>query len=333
VQAFLFILCLGLARAETPPPATGKEAKPTIDHLCGPLPVRSLRWTPKQGPLHVTGTVVVGPGRKLELAAGTQVLIEPGNLCSDSAKPDEGTAFSVEGGTFLVQGVPGRPVVFRPGTAGTSLAWEGIRVLGAREGTVDLSWTEVHRAQVGVTFATGTGWIRHAALEDCGIGVAALNGATPWIHHCAFGRSVASDIVSSRSAPFIQSCLFLDGNGDAIRFEGVGLARVETSCFWGHRGAALVRGPAGLGGWKNDTTPDRFGNWHRDPILRGSPLDQALTERRRKELSNAPWWKPRRLPDNPPGSGPWALSAFSPLLEKGDSRRGAHSDIGLWGGR
>jgi hypothetical protein len=331
VQAFVLILALGMVSEE--PPAAAKPARPAIDHLCGPLPVRDLRWTPRQGPLRVTGTVVIGPGRKLEIAAGTQVLVGPGNLCPDSARPQEGTAFSVEGGTFLVQGRPGRPVVFRPTAEGTHLAWEGIRVVGARAGAVDLSWLELHRAQVGATFGAGTGWIRHAAIEDCGIGIAALDGAAPWIHHCAFGRSVATDIVSSRSAPFVQSCLFLGSRGDAIRFDGVGLARVETSCFWGYRGAAFVRGPSDLGRWKNDTTPDRYGNWHRDPVLKGSPLDRDMAERRRKALSDAPWWKPRRMPEDPPGSGPWALSPFSPLLEKGDSRHGARSDIGLWGGR
>lgn len=323
---------MGLLGA-TDPPSTGKGAKPVIDHLCGPLPVKSLRWTPKQGPLNVTGTVIIGPGRKLEIAAGTQVLIGSDNLCPDSARPDDKTSLSVEGGTLLVQGAPGRPVVFRPTAGGSSLAWEGIRVVGAAKDSVDLSWVELHRAKVGATFSSGTGWIRHAAIEDCGIGIAALNGATPWIQHCAIGRSVVADIVSARSAPLIQSCLFLGGGGDAIRFDGVGLARVETSCFWGHRGKVFVRGPAGMGGWKNDTMPDQFGNWHRDPIVRGSTLDLDLARRRQKDLAVAPWWKPRRLPDNPPGSGPWALSAFSPLLGKGDARYGVHSDIGLWGGR
>ena len=305
--------------------------------LCGPLGVRFLGWGPNLGPLHISGTVVLGPGQTLEIDAGTTVLASPDAVCADSAHAGEGTGLLVTGGSLLVRGTPGHPVVFRPSIPGKDFGWGGIRVEQAVEGAVDLAWLEVHRATTGVSFVAGAGEMRHGAVVDCGIGIAVLSGAAPRILHCVVDRSLLADVVSERSAPLFRSCLFLDGHGDGLRFQGTGIARVETSCFWGHLGAQVVRGPEGLGSWKSDTLPDRFGNWRRDPGLRGSALDRAATETRRIEVAAAPWWKHQRMPEPPWGSGPWALSAFSPLLgagERGLCRipSGMRCDIGLWSG-
>jgi len=305
--------------------------------LCGRLPVDDLHWWPDLGPLHISGSVVVGPGQVLGLAAGTLVLTSAQPTCGDSSGSQGGTTVSIAGGSFFVRGTPSHPVVFRPAAADQGLSWGGIRVEQAEEGTVDLQWLEIHRARTGATFVAGTGEIRHAVFEDCGIGIAALEGAAPRISHSVVGGSAVADVVSELSAPLFRSCLFVDGSGDGIRFRGTGLARVETSCFWRHGGETVVRGPQGLGGWTNDTLPDRYGNWRRDPVLRGSALDRAAAENRRREVEAAPWWKHARMPDPPRGSGPWALSAFSPLLGAGEWSLhrfpdGARCDIGLWGG-
>ena len=243
----------------------------------------------------------------------------------------------VAGGSLLVRGTPGHPVVFQPATPGKGFGWGGIRVEKAVEKSVDLAWLEVHRARTGVSFIAGTGEIRHGVVADCGIGIAALAGAAPRILHSVVGRSLLADAVSERSAPLFRSCLFLDGEGDGLRFQGTGLARVENSCFWGHRGNAVVRGPEGLGDWRSDTLADRFGNWRRDPLLRGSAGYLRETARFRQEMARLPWWKRTRMPREPPGSGPWALSPLSPLLgagERGLCRipEGTRCDIGLWSG-
>jgi hypothetical protein len=305
--------------------------------LCGHLPVDDLHWWPDQGPLHISGSVVVGPGQDLVLEAGTVVLTSAHPTCLDSAGTRNGTTLSIAGGSFFVRGTPHHPVVFRPMEADQGLAWGGVRVEQAEDGTVDLQWLELLRARTGATFVAGSGEVRHAVFEDCGIGIAALSGAAPRIYHSVVSRSTVADVVSELSAPLLRSCLFVDGSGDGIRFRGTGLARVETSCFWKHGGETVVRGPQGMGGWTSDTIPDRFGNWNRDPVLRGSNRDREATERKRREIEAAPWWKHARIPDLPRGSGPWALSAFSPLLGAGEWSLhrfpdGARSDIGLWGG-
>lgn len=304
--------------------------------LCGPLGAKPLRWGPKLGALHLAGTVVVGPGQTMVLAAGTAVLVGSDPNCKDSSNSEDGPTLVVAGGSLLVQGAPGHPVVFQP-VAPRGFGWGGIRVERVREKTVDLAWLEVHRAQTGISFVAGSGEMRHGVVADCGIGIAVLAGAAPRILHSVVSRSSLADVVSERSAPLFRSCLFLDGQGDGLRFQGTGLARVENSCFWGHRGTQVVRGPAGLGGWRRDTIPDRFGNWRRDPLLRGSEGDQLATEKRQREMAALPWWKRRRMPDLPYGSGPWALSALSPMLGAGERGlcklpEGTRCDIGLWSG-
>ncbi len=305
--------------------------------LCGPLLGQTLRWGPKQGPLHISGTVVVGQGQALIIAAGTTVLTIPEPTCVDTVNSGDGATLLVAGGSLVVQGLPRNPVVFQPSTQGKGFGWGGIRVERAHESTVDLAWLELRRARTGIAFVAGSGEMRHSVVDGCGIGIAALAGAAPRILHCVVSGSLLADAVSERSAPLFRSCLFLDGRGDGIRFQGTGLARVENSCFWGHRGTQVVRGPDGLGGWKYDTVPDRFGNWRRDPVLRGSALDRAATDKKRLEVAAAPWWKHSRMPDLPYGYGPWALSAFSPLLGAGEMGlcqipNGTRCDVGLWSG-
>jgi hypothetical protein len=314
-------------------PIAGTSGNP----LCGALTNTKLHWDPKLGPLHISGSVVVGPDKSMVLEAGTLVLASAGSSCKDSTGSRLGTTLLVAGGSLMVHGKPGHPVVFRPAIATKGFGWDGIRAEKAGEETVDLAWIEVRQAQTGISFVAGSGRLSHGVVEDCGIGIATLAGAAPRITHSVVSRSLVADAVSERSAPLFRSCMFLDGKGDGLRFQGTGLARVELSCFWGHRGSDVVRGPEGLGGWKGDSVPDRYGNRSVDPLLRGSESESIALAKFRQDMAGRSWWKRRRLPDVPNGSGPWALSPLSPLLGAGERGRcglaeGARCDIGLWGG-
>ena len=309
-------------------------------NLCGPLS-KNLAWNARQGPLLLAGTVTIGPGVSLTIGAGTEIRIGSYDSCPDSGAVAGGhsIALVVRGGTLLIAGLPDKPIVFKPLAEARGFLWEGIRIeKSSRDQDATLRWFELSRASKGVSFLAGAGRIDHGVIEDCGIGIASLLGASPTVTHSVLSRSVVADVVSSRSATRILSCLFLDGRGDAIRFDGVGLSEIATSCFWGHRGSVVVRGPAGLGGWKSDSVPDPFGNWRRDPVLRESNQHQILLAQSRKSLAGQPWWKSRRPPEDPPGTGRWALSPFSPMIDRGETRfcsdsDGSKCDIGLWGGK
>jgi len=315
---------------KTDHPMAPTGPKPLPSHLCGALPRDDLKWNPRNGPVRLGGRLVIGPGQRLVLPQGTLVVADPDTSCQDSSGASSVPSLLVAGGILSIRGTWRNPVVLRPIQEGSDLPWEGIQVSGAKEGEVDLDWLEIHRARVGVNFSAGTGEVRHAVVTDCGIGFAAVAGAAPRILHCIAHRTRVADLVSERSAPLVRSCLFLDGLGDGLRFDGTGLARIGTSCFWNHRGTDLVRGPAGVGGWKSDTTPDAYGNWRRDPVFRGSAKDIDSSAKLRKEIASAPWWKHMKFPERPWGVGPWVPSAFSPLLGAGERRMGKKVDIGLW---
>ncbi len=324
---------------ESQPRATGPvRAK---NRLCGELPAKRLSWKSKQGPLYLAGTVIVGPGATLAVDAGTEIRIGAVDSCPDPLAPadEKGIALVVRGGTLRIDGKAGGPVVFRPENGSRGYAWNGIRIeLAPRDESASLRWTEIVRASKGVSFVASAGRLEHVVIEDCGIGVASLKGASPSVSHSVIHRSAIADIVSGRSAIRVVSSLFLDGAGDGIRFDGVGLAEIRTSAFWGHRGAPIVRGPTGLGDWTTDSLPDRYGNWHVDPVLSGSAEHLARLGRAQDSLARLPWYRPRRLPETPAGKGPWALSPFSPLVDRGEPRRctdpdDSPCDIGLWGGR
>lgn len=323
------------AKASAPP--VPRRAK---DRLCGELPSRKTTWKARQGPLHLAGTVIVGEGASLLLQAGTQVLVGAIDSCPDPLAPagERGITLVVRGGTLRLEGSPAKPIVVRPESVGKGFSWNGIRIELARsERDAFLRWTEIVGASKGIAFVSGGGRVEHAVIDACGIGIASLNGASPSVSHSVIHGSSVADVVSSRSALRIVSSLFLDGRGDGIRFDGVGLSEVRTSAFWGHRGTPVVRGPTGLGDWVGDSLPDRFGNWNADPVLRDSPSHLVRARRAQDSLAKLPWFRPRRPPPPPPGSGRWALSPFSPLIDRGESHLcsdsdGSRCDIGLWGG-
>lgn len=309
--------------------------------LCGALPPKKITWKSKQGPLTLVGTVVIGPGTELIIGAGTEVKVGGFDSCPDSgstATNGRSIALVVRGGKLRLEGSARKPIRFVVATAGSGYLWNGIRVERAsRDDDARLRWIELSRATKGVSFLAGAGSLEHAVVEDCGIGVASLLGASPTISHSVIARSGIAAIASNRSATRIVSSLVMDG-GDGIRFDGVGLSSISTSCFWGQSGTEIVRGPVGVGSWKGDSVPDRFGNWNRDPVLRGSATHERKLAEARKAMEAQPWWKPRRPPEDPVGSGRWSLSPYSPLIDKGETRfcsdmDGTKCDIGLWGGR
>jgi len=333
-------------------PSTGHDKKRSAKHelppppqrpkgvLCGSLPAKKLVWKAKQGPISLVGTVVIGPGAELDIGSGSEIRIGGYDSCPDSgatASNGRSIALVVRGGKLRLNGKAGKPVRFTLPASGTGYLWNGIRVeKAARDEDAQLRWIELSRATKGLSFLASAGKVEHAVVEDCGIGIASLLGASPTISHSVISRSGVAAIASNRSATRVVSSLILEG-GDGIRFDGIGLSSIATSCFWGQTGTEIVRGPAGVGTWKGDSIPDRFGNWHRDPVLRDSPEHQSRLAQARQRMETQPWWKPRRLPDAPSGQGRWSLSPFSPLIDKGESRfcsdpDGTKCDIGLWGG-
>jgi len=308
--------------------------------LCGELPAKTQRWKARQGPLTLAGSVVIGPGATLVIGEGTEIRVAANDSCpeSDAEFGKAEIALVVRGGTLRIEGTSQKPVVFKAMSTTKGFGWEGIRVEKAsKDGQAALRWFEISNTSIGIAFIAGAGRIEHGVIDRCGIGITSVLGASPTIRHTVVSRSAVADLVSSRSATRVTSCLFVDGEGDGIRFDGTGLSEIRTSCFWNQRGAEITNGPPGLGEWSSDTLPDAFGNWQRDPVLRGSPEHERLLAEFDERMSGQPWWKPRRPPENPPGTGPWALSPFSPLVDRGEEHfcsdvDGSKCDIGLWGG-
>lgn len=318
-------------------PERKSALKKAEEGLCGALSRKKTTWTKRDGILRIRGTVVVGTGQILSIGPGVEVRISSHDACPDTASKDGTGIIVLSGGTLEVSGSPKAPVRFLPDSPATGLFWAGLRLENTSRSQLNLRWFEISAARTGATFLSGEGEIAHGVFERCGVGVAVLGGGAPTIRHSVFHRSKIADIVSKRSAPFIWGNLLLQGETDGIRFDGIGLARLEGNCFFSHRGEAIVRGPVKTGGWKSDTLPDLSGNWRRDPILRTSDSAQRLVAARRKALDTAAWWVPRRALPEPVGEGSWALSAHSPLLDKGPrlckDMDGSACDIGLWGGK
>lgn len=313
-------------------------------YLAGILPRRVVVWKPRKPKiLHLEADVVVGPGQSLEIAAGTEIRV----AARDRAPMGGGdwvdsqfVSLIVRGGSLKLLGTSDKPIRFVPERGGKGVRWGGLEILdvGARS-QIEVSWVQITGALRGVSFERATGVVRHAVIDGGNVGIAVLGGSSPEVVHSVLARNAVAGLHSEKSGPRVRGCLFYANTGAGAKFDGVGLARLENNGFWNNAGGDIVRGPARAGGWGADSlvVPDVFGNVRADPVFASSALHSALMARKRDSLRTASVWR-RRLPDPPPGKGPWALSPFSPLLDRGSAspvcrdRDGSACDIGLWGG-
>lgn len=324
---------------------TPKRPKLDSGTLAGPLPRRIFAWKADQGPLLLKSDVIVGPGQILEIGRGVEVRIaardaEPAGVgdWTDS----QYVSLIVAGGTLRILGTSAQPVRFTPLRRGSAPHWGGIRIVDTRKAAqAEIAWADIPRAHVAVDFERASGILRHVVVRDANMGIRVTGGSAPEISQSIVFRSRVAGLHSERSGPVVRGSIFVDNAGPGTRFEGVGLARLEANAFWNNTGGDVVQGPPKVGGpWTTDSIvrPDAYGNVKSDPVFRASKLHAHLLSRKRDSLRLAPIWK-RRLPENPDGDGPWALSPFSPLLDRGGrsplcrDRDGSPCDIGLWGGK
>lgn len=323
-----------------------KQEEADSGRLSGQLPRATVVWgmRGKPKPLYLESDVVVGPGQVLEIGAGTVVHVaarDGAPLGAGDWADSQFVSLIVRGGTLRIQGTRERPVRFVPGRRGKGARWGGLLVQDTRSRSqIDLSWVELPSALHGIVFDRAAGSVRHAVIADGNIGILAKGGSAPEILHSVVARQQVAGLHSERSGVLVRGSLFLDNTGPGARFDGTGLARLEHNAFWNNAAGDLVRAPPGTGGWKTDSVvaPDIYGNVRANPVLRTTALHRALLAKREDSLRTAPIWR-RRLPDPPPGDGPWALSPFSPLLDRGSrsplcrDTDGSACDIGLWGGK
>lgn len=326
-----------------PPNHALKRPKLDSGTLAGRLPVRKFTWNSRQGPLLLASDVVVGPGQTLEIGPGTEIRVaarDPEPAGAGDWIDSQYVSLIVDGGTLRLLGSPARPIRFLPLRKGPAPHWGGIRIIDTRPEQVEIRWTDLPRAHIGVDMERSTGQLRHLVVRDAGIGIRATGGAAPEISHSIVVGSRIAGLHAEKSGPLVRATIFADNKGPGARFEGVGLARLESNAFWNNAGGDILRGPPKTGGWTSDTIvkPDIYGNVRTNPVFRASSLHAKLLDLKRDSLQLAPIWK-RRLPENPRGDGPWALSPFSPLLDRGSlsplcrDKDGSACDIGLWGGK
>lgn len=313
-------------------------------YLAGVLPRRAVVWKPRKPKiLHLESDVVVGPGQSLEIAAGTEIRVaarDRAPMGGGDWADSQFVSLIVRGGSLKLLGTADKPIRFVPERGGKGVRWGGLEILdvGTRS-QVEVAWVQIPGALRGVSFERATGVVRHAVLDGGNVGIAVRGGGSPEVLHSVLTRNAVAGLHSEKSGPRARGCLFYANTGAGAKFDGVGLARLENNGFWKNAGGDIVRGPARAGGWVADSlvVPDAFGNVRTDPVFTSSALHAALMARKRDSLRTAPVWR-RRLPDPPPGEGPWALSPFSPLLDRGSAspvcrdRDGSACDIGLWGG-
>lgn len=247
----------------------------------GELPKES-RW---QGVVRVTGDITVPAGGKLEIAAGTKVLIAE----QDAAKAgwDKLSVEFYVRGQLIVNGSTDKPVLITLETAAADAAsetttgwnhermWHGITLFASSDAAQNrdhIRGMQLEHAMSGVQVPDADPLIEDCVFRNCGIGVEVgslwaerllvsndgCGPAGPEIRRCRFTGGYTGICVSSRGVPVIERCVFHKmREGVSTLVPGLGLNLDEpgstvhhclfSECSRGVRGCSLVRDSVFLG--------------------------------------------------------------------------------------
>gem|GEM_PF-2350225 len=264
-------------------------------------------------------------------------------------------------GAFYCIGSPDKPVRFLPADTGRDAPpWDGIRLLGQRQGRAEIAFTEIRGASVGVYATRSDFFIHHSVFEDNNTGLWAHWRGDVSVVNCVFSRNRSTGMLIDGGSPHVVNTLFWKNRSYGIWSDGRKTMTLEYNAFFDNGEDDCYRCPHTVLPLGEDARPDTLdahGNRHADPLFIGSQSfiaarasdprydtpehlikDKDLAEAEKK--TRWKWWgkKESETAFTPRGHGPFVLSEYSTLREAGHPARqlrntdGSRSDIGLWGG-
>ena len=244
---------------------------------------KSTRWS---GVVRIVGDVVVPAGGRLEIAAGTKVLVADQDALQ-SGWDKKGVEFHVRG-QLLVMGSTEQPVQITLESQAADLAketttgysresrWHGITLFHSSDATQNrdhVRGLQLEYAMSGIQVPNGDPLIEDCVFRNCAVGVEVgtlwaepelvssegCGPAGPEILRCRFTGCGTGVSVADRAVPAVQMCVFHKVQGGVSTVVGgLGMSLEEpgpsvqhclfSDCGVGVNGCSLVRDSLFVGG-------------------------------------------------------------------------------------
>jgi hypothetical protein len=171
-------------------------------------------WSPELGEVRVASDLILAPGVRLELAAGTIVRFDPG------------VGWRSTNAVVQALGTAGAPVTLGPAEAG--LSW-GPLVIAGTNGMLELRHADLEAGSVEVLDGA-VGWLEESRLHDLPAVpiVRARRPGSFTMRRCRVHHYY--EILSQLALSQIEDCFFHDISGDGIDLDGARPGSVIRNC-------------------------------------------------------------------------------------------------------
>jgi hypothetical protein len=329
--------------------------------VCGKIITRDTRWKPDTGPVYLFTDVVVARGASLTIAPGTRIIIgRPRGVDTTIRQYDEIDAKTISikvHGTLIAEGIRSKRIIFSPDTSNKDGApyWYGIILQEADNQFTEIANVDITGAYCGVTIDECAPVIRNSIIEYNHIGINCRNRAAPRIRNCTIVSNMAVGIGTSTSNPVITGNIIAFNRNNGIWCDGTAKISCTFNCIAENGDGNFLDCDPELGvkvktGVRGDSV-DMFNNRFTDPVFIGSPAErkkqeQDVTLPTEKGLIKDSLIasiinlgrKPTAKTEEPPATGRYQLSKYSPCIDAGDPDAGfkdpdgSRNDIGNRGG-
>jgi hypothetical protein len=303
---------------------------------------RETRWKAEDGPYILEGDLLIARFGNLVIMPGTRVIVsadaKKGELAPPFDKADSTLVSIRVKGVLNCVGRRNNPIVFEPEKSGhVEFPWRGIILDKADDRYTQIAFTEISGATAGVTVKNTKSVVRNSAIENCNIGILAVETGAPRIYNNLITGCFTAGIKVERSNPQIHNNIIAFNSNLGLWCDNSSKIAVKYNCVFGNADGNFLDCDPELGkmsraGGKGRDSTDANGNITVDPIFAGSaaealaieldvslPTDSSkVKDKKLLGIANLPFGAPRKKEPTTLGSEVRQLSKYSPCVNAGD---------------
>lgn len=348
----LFMLALTALFALAGSAAAEKRVSGIID--------RETRWKAEDGPFIVEGDLLIMKRVNLTIAPGTRIIIKEKETkptgIEQFDKADSSLISIRVLGSITAVGRRSNPIIFEPERSElTGYIWRGLILDGADALNTEIAFIELTGATTGITLKNTNTLVRNSAIENCNVGIHAMQGGIPRVHNNLIATCFTAGIKVEKSNPQIVNNIIAFNNNLGMWCDNSKIA-FKYNCVFGNTDNNFLDCDPELGrltrAVKGKDSTDAQGNIVADPIFAGSVAEARAIELDLSLKTDSSKVKNTRLLNIPNlqfgtkpfvdasviGSDHRLLSKYSPCVNAGDpsgsfkNADGTRNTIGPSGG-
>ncbi|MCL2218870.1 MAG: right-handed parallel beta-helix repeat-containing protein [Chitinispirillia bacterium] len=248
---------------------------------------RETRWKAEDGPFIIESDLLIVRRVNLTIAPGTRIIIK--NADNGKGHPDQfdradSSLISIRVlGSITSIGRRNNPITFEAETSGlVGYNWRGIILDGADAENSEIAFTEITGATTGITLQNTNILIRNNAIENCNIGIHAMNGGAPRIFNNMITTCFTAGIKVEKSNPQILNNIIAFNNNLGLWCDNSSKITFKYNCVFGNTDNNFLNCDPELGrltrAVRGKDSTDIHGNIISDPVFIGSAAEAKAIE-------------------------------------------------------